>query len=101
MSVRNHVKGREYEADFIHVGGYGCAFGVRVHASHPCMPRWDHDSGSDAMSAAAASAAAAAHHGDVPGWNGRERRHSVPDAAASTATAAASAAGEIRRTRLI
>jgi len=53
------------------------------------------------MSAAAASAAAAAHHGDVPGWNGRERRHSVPDAAASTATAAASAAGEIRRTRLI
>ena len=100
MSVRNHVKGREYEADFIHVGGYGCAFGVRVHASHPCMPRWDHDSGSDAMSAAAASAAAA-HHGDVPGWYGRERRHSVPDAAASTATAASSAAGEIRRTRLI
>jgi len=100
LSVRNHVKGREYEADFIHVGGYGCAFGVRVHASHPCMPRWDHDSGSDAMSAAAASAAAA-HHGDVPGWYGRERRHSVPDAAASTATAASSAAGEIRRTRLI
>ena len=100
MSVRNHVKGREYEADFIHVGGYGCAFGVRDHAGHPCMPRWDHDSGSDAMSAAAASAAAA-HHGDVPGWYGRERRHSVPDAAASSATAAASAAGEIRRTRLI
>jgi hypothetical protein len=64
------------------------------------MPRWDHDPGSDAMPAAAASAAAAAHHGDVPGWNGRERRHSVPDAA-SAATAAASAAGEIRRTRLI
>ena len=95
------MKGREYEADFIHVGGYGCAFGVRHHAGHPRMPRWNDDSGSDALSAAAASAAATAHAGNLPGWNGRERRHSVPDTSASSATAAAATAGEIRRTRLI
>jgi hypothetical protein len=64
------------------------------------MPRWNDDPGSDALSAAAASAAATAHDGDLPGWNRRQRRHSVPDAAAS-ASAAASAAGEIGRTRLI
>ncbi len=101
MSVRNHVKGREYEADFIHVGGYGCAFAVREHSGDTCMPRWNDDPGSDALSPAAASTAATAHDGDLPGWNGRERRHSVPDPAASSATATAASAGEIRRTRLI
>ena len=101
MSVRNHVKGRKYEADFIHVGGYGCAFGVRHHASHPRMPRWNDDPGSDALSAAAASAAATAHDGDLPGRYGRERRHPVSDSATTAASAAASAAGEVRRTRLI
>jgi len=60
------VKGRKYEADFIHVGGYGCAFGVRDHASDPCMPRWEHNPGSDALSAAASTTAAAAHDGDLP-----------------------------------
>jgi hypothetical protein len=95
------VKGREYEADFIHVGGYGCAFGVREHPGYPRMPRWNHDPGSDALSAATATAAATAHDGDVPGWNGRERWHSVPDPAASAATAAAPTAGEVRRARLI
>ena len=100
MSVRNHVKGREYEADFIHVGGYCCAFGVRDHAGHACMPRWNHDPGSDALSAAAATAATAAHDGDLPGWNSGERRHSVPDASASAAAATA-APGQVGRTRLI
>jgi len=95
------VKGREYEADFIHVGGYGCAFGVRHHAGHPCMPRWNDDPGSDALSAAAASATSTAHDGDLSGWNGCERRHSVPDTSASATAATTTATGEVGRTRLI
>ena len=100
MSVRNHVKGRDYEADFIHVGGYGCALGVRDHAGDPCLPRWNDDPGSDALSAAAAAAATTANDSDLPGWYGRERRDSVPDASAAATTAAATA-GEVGRTRLI
>jgi putative membrane protein len=99
LSVRNHVKGRQYEADFIHIGGYGCAFGVRHHAGDPCMPRWNDNPGSDALSAAATSATSATDDGDLPGWNGGQCGYSVPDASAS-APASAASSGALRRTRL-
>ena len=93
------MKGRQYEADFIHIGGYGCAFGVRYHARDPRLPRWNNNPGSDALSAAATSTAAAADDGDLPGWNGGQCGYSVPDASAS-ASASAAPSGAVGRTRL-
>lgn len=91
MSVRNHKKGSENEADYIHVGGDRSAFRVRDDACDPHLPRRNDDPGGNAVSAASASAPSAADDGHLPGWNDGHRWNGLPGAAATAASTAATA----------